>query len=205
MDEGNNGKPDAELLELGIIMGQRRAFGMVAGRSSAAQAQCITKIHDEKQYLKVADSWDEYCERFLKMSRRTADRIITLLRRHGPLYFETTALTGLSPAEFARIKHAIQIDGIHVEGDVIALIPENAARAVEAVARLQAEAAASAGSGPAEPTHKQVAELERSAAQLCDRFRKTAKTADGVVVRPSLVRAIKTVRQMFDRLELEIT
>src|SRR5689334_12317167 len=102
MEEVKDGILDAETLELGIAMGQRRAFGMMAGRTAAAHAQCICRIHDEKQYLKAAPTWDEYCDRFLKMSRRSADRIITLLRKHGPVYFETAALTGITPGEYAR-------------------------------------------------------------------------------------------------------
>ena len=204
MDEVKDGIIETETLELGIIMGQRRAFGMMAGRSSAAHAECIRRIHDEKRYLKVALTWEEYCERFLKISSRTANRMIALLRKHGPVYFETAALTGIAPAEYARIEHAIRADGIHVGGDVIALIPENAARAVEAVARLQAEAAAADGAAVAEPAHEQIARLEKLAARVCDGFRKSAKTAN-CVERPSLARSIKTVRQMFDRLEMEIT
>ena len=102
---------------------------MVAGRCSAAQAECLRKVRDEKTYLKFAANWAGFCESQLKISKRNADRAIALLKKHGTLYFETAALTGITPAEFERIEHAIQRDGIHLGSDVIALIPENAARA----------------------------------------------------------------------------
>ena len=87
---------EQQVLELGIMVGERRAFGMVAGRCSAAQAECLRKIREEKTYLKFAPNWSKFCEGHLKISPRTADRTIALLKKHGTLYFETAALTGIS-------------------------------------------------------------------------------------------------------------
>lgn len=195
---------DVQVLDLGIMLGQRRAFGIIAGRCSAAQAECLRKIREEKSYVKFVPSWDEFCERFLKISRRTADRVIALLKKHGPLYFETASLTGITPAEFERIEPAIQKDGIHVDDDVIALIPENAERAVEAIARLQAEAAAAESAKPPKSPQEQIRDLEKLGKQLCASFHKAAKAADSLE-RQWIVGAIKTVQQMVNRLELEIT
>ena len=194
---------EEQVLELGIMLGQRRAFGMVAGRCSAAQAECLRKIRDEKTYLKFAPNWAEFCERHLKLSKRTADRAIALLKKYGTLYFETAALTGITPAEFERIGHAIQQDGIHVGRDVIALIPENAARAVDAIARLQAEAAAAESAEPAASAEERIDELERRARQLCASFHKAAMDADSTELQ-WLTGTIKKVQQMINRLELEI-
>src|SRR5437899_334294 len=70
MEEIKDGMPDEQqVLELGIMLGQRRAFGMVAGRCSAAQAECLRKVRDEKTYLKFATNWAEFCERQLKISK----------------------------------------------------------------------------------------------------------------------------------------
>ena len=204
MEEIKDGMPDEQqVLELGIMLGQRRAFGMVAGRCSAAQAECLRKVRDEKTYLKFAANWAGFCERQLKISKRTADRAIALLRKHGTLYFETAALTGITPAEFERIEHAIQRDGIHMGGDVIALIPENAARAVDAVARLQAEATAPQSREPAVSAEEQIRELEKRAMKLCASFHKTAKVTDSIE-RQCLIGTIKKVQHMINRLELEI-
>ena len=105
MEEINDEMSDnQQVLELGIMLGQRRAFGPVAGRCSAAQAECLRKVREQKSYLKFAPSWGEFCERYLKICKRTADRAIALLKKHGALYFETAALTGITPAEQ---------DGIH--------------------------------------------------------------------------------------------
>lgn len=202
MEEMKDTVPDEQrVLELGIMVGQRRAFGLVAGRCSAAQAECLRKIRDDRSYLKFAPSWAEFCEGHLKIGKRTADRAIALLKKHGPLYFELAALTGISPAEYRRIEHAVQPDGIHAGSDVIALIPENAARAAAAVARLQAEAAPE--TVPAASAEKRIQDLENRAQQLCAGFHKTANAA-GSVERQWVLGSIRRVQQMVNRLALEI-
>ena len=112
-------------------------------------------------------------------------------------------MRGITPAEFERIEHAIQRDGIHVGSDVIALIPENAARAVDAIARLQVDEAAAQSAGPAAPAEEQIRQLEKRAVQLCASFHKTAKATDSIE-RRWLIGTIKKVQQMINRLELEI-
>jgi hypothetical protein len=114
-----------QVLELGMALGERRVFGMIAGRCSAAQAECLRRIRDEKLYRKFAKNWKEYCERHLKIPKSTADYTISLLKTHGALFFEAAALTGISPREYERLKPHIQADGIHAGGEIIALIPEN--------------------------------------------------------------------------------
>ena len=62
MEDTKEAKSDEQqVLELGIMLGQRRAFGMIAGRCSAAQAECLHRIREERVYLKFAPNWAEYC------------------------------------------------------------------------------------------------------------------------------------------------
>ena len=85
MEEIKDGMPDErQVLDLGIMLGQRRAFGMVAGRCSAAQAACLSQVRDKKTFLKFAANWAGFCERQLKLGNRTADRGIALPKKHGP-------------------------------------------------------------------------------------------------------------------------
>ena len=37
---------EQQILELGMALGQRRAFGMVAGRCTAAQAECLRNVRE---------------------------------------------------------------------------------------------------------------------------------------------------------------
>ena len=75
-----------EALDLGRLLGQRRAFGAVAGRCSAAHAQLL-RIREEKLYRPVAPSWRAFCGAHLALSRRHADHLISLLNRFGPIYY----------------------------------------------------------------------------------------------------------------------
>jgi len=191
---------EEEALELGIMIGQRRAFGMVAGRCSAAQAECLRKLRDERLYLKFAPNWPEYCQRYLKMNSRTADRTIALLKKHGPLYFEVAALTGITPAEYARIAPAIQADGIHANGEVIALIPENSQRAMDAIAQLKKETEPPAQTRSIEET---VHELEKKAEQLRTALLTAHATCHSSQIE-RVCQAIFKVKKMFQNLDYDI-
>jgi hypothetical protein len=125
-----------------------------------------------------------------------------LIKEHGPLYFELAELTGITPAAYRAIKHAIQDDGIHVDGEVIALIPANTNLAVDAVARLLAEAE-SAAPAPHSGVEKQIAELEKRGRLLADGFRRVAEAANEIE-RGWLIRAVKNVEQHLGRVELEV-
>jgi hypothetical protein len=123
-------------LDLGRLLGQRRAFAAVAGRCSAAHAQLLRRIHDEKLYLPVAPSWEAFCGRYLAVSRRHADRLIGLLNRFGSIYFELSLLVGITPKEYLVIEPAVQDNALIVNGEAISLIPENAPRILEAVSQV---------------------------------------------------------------------
>ena len=50
-----------EALELGINLGQHHAFGLMAGRCSAAQAQTLKRLREDKLYLQCDPVWREFC------------------------------------------------------------------------------------------------------------------------------------------------
>jgi hypothetical protein len=123
-------------VDFGRILGQRRAFAAVAGRCSAAHAQLLRRIRDEKLYLPISSSWRAFCGAHLAITRRHADRLIALLNRFGPIYFEISELIGLSPRQYLAIEPALREQGIVVNGEAISLIAENAPKVLEAVGEL---------------------------------------------------------------------
>jgi hypothetical protein len=125
-----------ETLDLGRLLGQRRAFGAVAGRCSAAHAQLLRRIRDEKLYRPLTPSWRAFCSVYLALSRRHADRLIGLLNRFGPVYFEFSQLAGISPQQYLAIQPAVREDCLLVNGEAVSLIPENAPKILEAVDQL---------------------------------------------------------------------
>ena len=125
-----------EVLDLGLVLGQRRALVAVGGRCSAAHAQLLRRIRDEKLYRATAASWRDFCKSHLRLSRRHADRLIAALNQFGPAYFELSQLTGISPRQYRAIQPAVRDDTFLVEGEALSLIPKNAARITEAIDRL---------------------------------------------------------------------
>jgi hypothetical protein len=132
---------EKELLRLGVAMGQQNAFGAVAGRCPAAQAETLRRVREEKLYLCCATSWREFCPEHLGMSSSQADRTIALLEEFGPRYFTLSQLTRISAEAYRAIEPAVQEGKIECRGEVIELAPENARKVAAAVAVLRKEAA----------------------------------------------------------------
>lgn len=131
-----NMNPDTDprvALKLGEVLGQRRAFSAVGGRCTAAYAQLLRRIHHERLYLPLAETWEEFCGTSLALSRRHADRLIALLDRFGPVYFEISQLIGLSPREYLEIEPAIRENSVLLNGEAISLIPEKAPAFIDAL------------------------------------------------------------------------
>ena len=125
------------LLELGIIVGQSQTFGMLAGRCSAAQAQAIRRVREEKLYKERCKKWEDFCPRYLRMCRAEADRIIRLLDEFGPPYFELSHVTRISPVVYRAIAPAVSDGVLYHNGEAIALTAENSRKVAAVVAEIR--------------------------------------------------------------------
>jgi len=138
--ETSNSELSAEaagLLELGSVLGQNQAFGLIAGRCSAAQAASLKHLRDEKKYKRVNEDWRDFCSQYLRMSGAQADKIIHLWEEFGAGFFKVAQLTRISPETYRAIAPAIREDALHLNGEVIELSVENSRKVVDAVARLR--------------------------------------------------------------------
>jgi hypothetical protein len=126
-----------EVFELGKLLGRRQAFSLVAGRCSAADAEILRSLREDRSYLSMEPTWDEFCPKHLGMSKRTADRTIHLLEEFGPSFFELSNLVRISPEVYRSIEPAVRDQAIHCNGEAIALISENADKIGVAVAELR--------------------------------------------------------------------
>ena len=127
--------PDAAL-ELGRWMGRREAFALIAGRCSAADVESLQRLRDEKLYKLLCRSWDEFCEKKLKVCRRQADRLIGQLKEFGPQYFHIAQMTHVTVEEYRAIAPHVTEEGLRWDGAAIALLPENSAQIAEGVKEL---------------------------------------------------------------------
>jgi hypothetical protein len=126
-------KSKGDALEFGKMLGRRQTFSLVAGKCTAADAECLKKTRDQKLYLGYAKSWEECCTKHIGMSRANAERVIGLLEEFGPAYFEVAQLTRVSPETFRQLAPSIHDGALDHQGEAIALISENAARVASVV------------------------------------------------------------------------
>src|SRR5579872_6964299 len=64
---------DVQGILLGQWMGHREAFGLIAGRCSAADIEILRRMKEERLYATLDCTWDEFCTRHLHVARRTGD------------------------------------------------------------------------------------------------------------------------------------
>jgi hypothetical protein len=152
-----------EALEVAKLVGARQALGFVAGRCSAAHAEMLSKLHDEKKYLSVSESWEAFCQDHLHISRRHADRTIRLFKEFGPSYFELSQVARISPREFRAIATHVDNRNIHINGEAIALIEANSEKVAAAISELREKTSPERG---AESDAKRLAEIERRCERL---------------------------------------
>jgi hypothetical protein len=147
-----------DLLKLGVSLGQAHTFGLVAGHCSAAQANHLRRLREEKTYLQMEPQWRDFCPKYLGMSSSQADRVISYLEEFGPQYFQLSQLTRISPETYRAIAPAIRDGAIQTGGETVELAPENARQVAAAVAELRREATANK---PAPKPNDPVADVTR--------------------------------------------
>jgi hypothetical protein len=190
---------DAAAFDLGEMLGRRQAFGTIAGRCSAADAECLRRIRDQKLYLQRAPSWDEFCPQYLGLSRTHANRIVKLLEEFGPAYFELAQLTRITAEQYRAIAPAIRDRSIHAHGEAIALIPENAGQVAAAVAALRREAAP-----PAATVSERLSAVEQRCNRLADEFRQLLAEKPAETERLLLQSTIRNAIETMERFELDM-
>ena len=104
-------------------------------------------------------------------------------------------------AGFRAIKSAFQEDGIHIGGKVIALIPANSDRAIEAVARLQTETKSLESADI--PPSARIAALEKRAGRVVAELMDIAEAGPGQKDRRALLGAVETLKGLLVRIQVK--
>jgi len=141
--------------ELGQWMGRKQAFSGLAGRCSAADAECLRQIRSRKQYRALKLTWRQFCEQRVGVSQVTADRIIGLLEEFGPAYFLLSQATRISEREYRQISSAVRGQNLLCAGEEIPIDADHAPKLNAAIEQLRRElpalpARAKAEDGPAD-------------------------------------------------------
>src|ERR1019366_249941 len=74
-------------MNLGAWLGRHQAFGLIANRCSAADAECLKAIRDGGEYKQFELTWEQFCGKHAGVSRVYADRQIHCLEEFGGNYF----------------------------------------------------------------------------------------------------------------------
>jgi len=127
----------AELVDLGVVLGQTQAFAVIAGRCSAAQAAALHRLRQDKLYQRSMPRWEDFCRKYLNMSRAEADQIIRLWEEFGGGYFEVAQLTRISAKTYRAIAPSVREGALHVNGETIELNAENSRKVAKAVAGMR--------------------------------------------------------------------
>jgi hypothetical protein len=124
--------------ELGQWIGRKQAFSLVAGKTAAADVECLRHIREKKLYQAKGVDWTEFCKQYVGVTRSYADRLIRELEGLGPNYFNLSQIVRISADVYRQIAPAVSDDGIAFGEEKIAISPENSQKLVEAVSELRA-------------------------------------------------------------------
>ena len=141
-------EPSSGSFDLGTWLGRRQAFGMMAGKSMAADAECLRQIRDQRLYKNKTSTWAEFCTRYIGASKPHVDRMIRHLEEFGPQFFQLSELTRIPLDAYRAIAPHVTEDGVQFEGERIALTQENSEKVAAAVAELRKRATAESASEP---------------------------------------------------------
>jgi hypothetical protein len=184
------------------MLGQNRMASMVGGRCSAVSIDRMRQIRDQKLFLAVAETWEEFCPKFLGISKTQANRLIQMLNDYGPQYFELAQLTRVTVEEYKTIAPAMTNNGLAWNGEEIELVPENAEKLAAAVVELRKIAASRA---PAQPTTaERLKKMERRTYDVVNQLRKLVDTKPQGHDLKSLIHIIRVTSEELQSLVSEL-
>jgi hypothetical protein len=191
-----------DMFDLGAWLGRKQAFTLIAGRCSAATVVCLRKIREGKRYRALGLTWDQFCRQRAGVSRAFADKVIQQLETLGPLYFELSSVTRITPDQFRQIADAVTDEGLSYAGEPIEIIPENAPMLAQAIEILTAAHPAD-GFAP-EPSGRTLARAERSLRSALADLERLAATRLDIANQEKLSTTLSAARDTLDRISLSV-
>lgn len=188
-----------EVLALGACIGRTQALNLIANRCSAAAAETLRDIRDNKRYRALGLTWEEFCQH-QGISRGYADRILRWLEELGPSYFKLNSFTRISATEYRKIASAVTEDGLTYAGETIALESGNAPKLAGALDALRREQAAL--QPPADPVEQGLSKADRGVQAAFVEFQRLLAMNLDEEGRLKLVRNIEAGRDLLEQMRL---
>ena len=135
-----NGQSQEAMMNLGAWLGRHQAFGLIANRCSAADAECLKAIRDGGEYKQLGLTWEQFCTRHAGVSRVHAERQIHYLEEFGGNYFRFAEVMPISAETYRLIAGAVSDQGLECNGERIPLVRENRTKVAAAVTAIRAKA-----------------------------------------------------------------
>ena len=124
-------------IDLGAWIGRGQAFGVVANGCTAAQAECLRQISESGTYKQTGLSWDDFCHKYVGLSRPRVDALIKNLEEFGKTFFDLSNIVRISPEAYRRVATKIEGQSIKLGAELVPIVPENAARIRNAINHLR--------------------------------------------------------------------
>jgi hypothetical protein len=128
-----------EVVEIMKMIGRHEAFGMIAGKTTAAWAECLKRLKEAKAYKVFNLTWEEFCPRHLSISRETADRVIRDYNEFGAMYFALSQVTRISRENYRLLAGKVTDGQIDIGGELIPITKANQPRIEEYIRSIEAE------------------------------------------------------------------
>jgi hypothetical protein len=100
------------ILDLGIWLGRKQAFSALAGRCSAADAECLREIRESKSYRSLDLTWDQFCKDKVGVTRPVVDKTIRQLEEFGPAFFQLASILRITADEYRLIAGSVADDSL---------------------------------------------------------------------------------------------
>src|SRR5207247_5356237 len=86
------------------------------------------QIRESKNNKAVAAQWEQFCPRYLGLSRAHADKLIQQLDEFGAAYFELSQIVRIPENAYRAISGAVSGHSIEYKGETIPISRENSRR-----------------------------------------------------------------------------
>jgi hypothetical protein len=203
-DNHTEDNPTQDMFDAGAWLGRKQAFALIAGRCSAAGVVCLRKIREGKRYRALGLTWEEFCRQRAGISRAFADRLIQQLEQLGPLYFELSSVTRITPDNFRRIAELVTGEGLSYAGENIEIIPENAPLLAQAIEILTSGADSEPIPSAAEIAAQTLARAGRSLRSALTDLERLAAMRLDTGDQQKLSATLSAARETLDRISLAV-
>jgi hypothetical protein len=196
MENNSENNSPANGLDLGCALGRSQAFGLVASKCSAAQAQYLLLIREQRQYQALGLSWEEFCTRHAGISRSYADQLIRNLKEFGETYFRLSEILHLPEAAYRQIAAAVDGEILEIEGERIPIVPENAGRIRKRIAQLRSDLDRARASRPTASIVALRTRLDECFKEMSHMARVSQDPGDLAALRGLIAYSIRNLRQV---------